>query len=187
MFKSIKPQNIKLQNMKNLKLFFIFAIVFALASCGKQDEKMKTENQSSSQNVAPNSQTNKSDANNKWIGKYSFDESAKNVTGDGAQTWGYVITVKENSDKSLSAEINVDGFQTSTRIAADVKSTDKAAEFVFNKYLPDNMFEPYKKGDKLFTMEMNDKGEIITNWDKMKPNVIENQKSGKVMFKRMAS
>ena len=49
------------------------------------------------------------------------------------------------------------------------------------------MFELYKKGDRLFTIEANEKGELITNWDKMKPNVIENQKSGKVMFKKIAS
>ncbi len=169
--------------MKNLKLILALIILFVFASCGKQDEKVKTENQSSTQNVNPN----KTDVNNKWIGKYAFDESAKNVTGEGSQTWGYVITVKENADKTLSAEINVDGFQTSTRIEADVKASDKSADFIFSKYLPENMFEPYKKGDKLFTFEMNDKSELVTNWDKMKANVISNQKNGKVMFKKISS
>jgi len=173
--------------MKNLKLILIILIVFIFASCGKQEEKVKTENQGSTQNISPNTQVNQPDVNNKWVGKYSFDESAKNVTGSGSQTWGYVITVKENADKTLSAEINVDGFQTSTRIEADVKAGDKSADFIFSKYLPENMFEPYKKGDRLFTFEINDKNEMITNWDKMKANVISNQKSGKVMFKKMSS
>ena len=170
--------------MKNLKLVLIVLIAVIFSSCGKKDEKVNTENQSSTQNVSPNANTN---ANSKWIGSYAFDESAKNVTGSGAQSWGYVITVKENADKSLSAEINVDGFQTMTRIEADVKAGDKSAEFIFSKYLPENMFEVYKKGDKLFSFEVNDKNEIITNWDKMKPNVIDNQKSGKVMFKKLSS
>jgi hypothetical protein len=170
--------------MKNLQLIFFILIAFVFVSCGKKDEPVNTKNQSSTENVNPN---NKTDVNNKWIGKYSFDESAKNVTGEGSQTWAYVITVKENADKTLTAEINVDGFQTSTRIEADVKAGDKTADFIFSKYLPENMFELYKKGDRLFTLEINDKNEMITNWDKMKANVISNQKSGKIMFKKMSS
>jgi hypothetical protein len=165
--------------MKKLTLLAVFGLVLILSSCGKKDEKVNTENQSSTQNIAPG-------VNNKWLGQYSFDESAKNVTGEGSQTWGYVITVKENANKNLIAEINIDGFQTTTRIEADVKPNDKSADFIFSKYLPENMFELYKKGDKLFSFEMNGKGELVTNWDKMKPNVIDNQKSGSIMFKRIS-
>lgn len=176
--------------MNKIKLTFFLAALILISSCGKQDEKMNTEKQSSTTNVAPdskNSTQNQTDVPNKWVGKYSFEESAKNVTGDGAQTWNYVIDVKAKEDKSLVAEIQVDGFQTMTRIEAEVKPSDKSADFIFSKYMPDNMFEIYKKGDKLFTLQVNDKGEMITNWDKMKPNVIDNQKSGKVMIKKIAS
>jgi hypothetical protein len=176
--------------MNKLKLTIVFAALLVFASCGKKDEKVNTENQSSTQNVSPESKTNTqtpADVLNKWVGKYSFEESAKNVTGDGAQTWNYVIDVKAKEDKSLIAEIQVDGFQTMTRLEAEVKPSDKSADFVFSKYMPENMFEIYKKGDKLFTLQLNDKGDIVTNWDKMKPNVLDNQKSGKVMIKKIAS
>lgn len=176
--------------MNKLILTIALAAMMLIASCGKKDEKVNTENQSSTQNVSPDGKTNtqnQPDVLNKWVGKYSFEESAKNVTGDGAQTWNYVIDVKAKDDKSLVAEIQVDGFQTMSRIEAEVKPSEKSADFIFTKYMPENMFEIYKKGDKLFTLQMNDKGEMVTNWDKMKPNVLDNQKSGKVMIKKIAS
>ncbi|MBE2226066.1 MAG: hypothetical protein IAE93_01935 [Ignavibacteria bacterium] len=175
--------------MRSLKIIFFLAVIVLFSSCGKKDEKVNSENQSSTQNVAPNTQqnTNSGTVNKKWAGQYTFEESAKNVTGDGAQTWNYVIDIKEKDANTLIADIQVDGFQTMTRIEASVKATEKNAEVIFEQYGKDNMFELYKKGDRLFTIEANDKGEIITNWDKMKPNVIENQKSGKIMFKKIAS
>ncbi len=175
--------------MKNLIILALPAFIFLFSSCGKQDQKVETQNQSSTQNVAPNNESsvNQSADIKKWLGQYTFEESAKNVTGDGAQTWNYVIDVKAKDDKTLAAEIQVDGFQTMSRINADVKASSKSAEFIFNSYGKDNMFELYKKGDRLFVFELNDKNEIITNWDKMKANVLDNQKNGKVMFKRIAS
>lgn len=168
--------------MKKLILFTL--LVFVFASCGKKDEPVNTQNQSSTQNVTQ--QPNNPDINNKWTGTYTFEESAKNVAGDGAQTWNYVITVKPREDKSLMAEVQVDGFQTMTRLEADVKADDKKAEFIFAKYMPENMFELYKKGERLFTLELNAKNEVVTNWDKMKANVIDNQKGGVVMFKKIS-
>lgn len=171
-----------------MKKLILFAVVlcFTFAACGKKDEQINTQNQSSTQNVTPQQQ-NSPDVNNKWAGTYTFEESAKNVTGDGAQSWNYVITVKPREDKSLMAEIQIDGFQTMTRIEADVKADDKKAEFLFSKYLPENMFELYKKGDRLFSLEVNTKNEFVTNWDKMKAFVVDNQKNGMIMFKKLSS
>lgn len=175
--------------MKYTKYFFVVLAAFFFASCSKQEQKINTENQSSTQNVKPEGTTGGSQeqAVKTWAGQFSFEESAKNVTGQGAQSWSYVIDVKAIDDKTLVANIQVDGFQTMTRIQADVKATEKSAEFYFSKYGAENVFELYKKGDLLFTMVKNDKNEIITNWDKMKPNVLDNQKSGKVMFKKVIS
>ncbi|HAX47392.1 MAG TPA: hypothetical protein DCX92_00245 [Bacteroidetes bacterium] len=74
--------------MRSLKIIFFLAVIVMVSSCGKKDEKVNSENQSSTQNVAPNSQqnTNSGAVNKKWAGQYTFEESAKNVTGDGAQT-----------------------------------------------------------------------------------------------------
>lgn len=172
--------------MNTLKFSLISLLVLLFASCTKQDQKVNTESQSSTQNVVPNSPS-QIEINKTWIGQYAFDESAPNASGSGAQSWSYVVTVSLKENNVLSAFIQVDGFQTLTRVEAEVKSTEKKADFIFNKYEAENIFEPFKKGDKLFSLELNDKNELITNWDKMKPNVIDNQKSGKVMFKKVIS
>lgn len=177
--------------MKNINFipFIVFLIFFS--SCSKQQQKVNTDGQSSTQNVKPEGNTGSSKDQASvvklWAGQYSFEESAKNVTGEGAQSWSYVIDVKAVDDKTLVANIQVDGFQTMTRLEAEVKATEKSAEFYFNKYGSENVFELYKKGDLLFTMLKNDKNEILTSWEKMKPNVLDNQKSGKVMFKKVLS
>ncbi len=177
--------------MKYIKYLFVVLAAFFFSSCSKQEQKINSENQSSTQNVKPEEtkggNQDQTSVVKTWAGQFSFEESVKNATGVGSQSWSYVITIKAIDDRTLTAIIQVDGFQTMTRIEADVKATEKNAEFYFNKYGAENIFELYKKGDLLFTMSINDKNEIITNWDKMKPNVLENQKSGKVMFKKVIS
>ena len=174
--------------MKTIKLIIILAVIVTVASCGKKDEKVNTENHSSTQNVNPNIENKVNNPDYKrWLGQYAFEESAKNVTGEGAQSWNYVIDVTERDANTVVAVIQIDGFQTMTRLEAEVKPSKDSAEFIFSKYGKDNVFEIYKKGDRLFTFVLDDKNMIITNWDKLKPNVIDNQKSGKVMFKKIAS
>lgn len=171
-------------NLKNLSLIALSLVL--VSSCSKQEQKVNTDGQSSTQNVVPNSNSQK-EIINKWTGRYTFDESAPNAAGSGAQSWSYTINVSVKEGDSLFAIIQVDGFQTMTRIEADVRGTDKNADFIFSKYGEENMFELFKKGEKLFSLEINEKNEMITNWDKMKPNVVDNQKSGKVMFKKVIS
>ncbi|MBZ0202523.1 MAG: hypothetical protein K8I03_05860 [Ignavibacteria bacterium] len=177
--------------MNNIKTVVVLVIFFLFSSCSKQEQKINTENQSSTQNVKPEETTGGTQDMNaivkQWAGQYSFEESAKNVTGQGAQSWNYVVDVKAVDDKTLTAIIQIDGFQTMTRIEAEVKASDKNAAFYFNKYGAENVFEIYKKGDLLFTLVKNDNNEIITNWDRMKPNVLDNQKNGKVMFRKAIS
>jgi hypothetical protein len=178
--------------MKTIKFLTIILISAVLFSCGKKDETPKVENQNSTQNLQQKSEPpvqNNVDNNGKkwWIGQYVFEESAKNVTGKGAQTWNYVVDVKQFDANTLVATIQVDGFQTMQRLEAKVNATAYDIEFIFDKYGKDNMFEPYKKGDRLFSMMRNTQDEIMTVWDKLKPNVINNQESGKIMFRKLAS
>lgn len=175
--------------MKFIKLFVIIAISGLFFSCGKKEEAPKYENQSSTQNVQPNTQSNTTkDIGKKWwIGRYAFDESAKNVSGEGAQSWSYILDIKPLDDENLIASLQIDGFQTMTRLEAKVNATAMDIEFIFDKYGKDNMFENYKKGDRLFSMMRNTDYVVMTNWDKLKPNVPANQEGGKVMFRKIAS
>lgn len=177
--------------MKTFKILTVILISGLLFSCGKKDEAPKVENQNSTQNIQPKTDTpvKTNDYNSKkwWIGQYSFEESAKNVTGEGRQSWNYIVEVKEFDANTLVATIQVDGFQTMQRLEAKVNATAYDIEFIFDKYGKDNMFEPYKKGDRLFAMMRNTSDEIMTVWDKLKPNLLVNQKDGMVMFKKLAS
>ena len=174
--------------MKKLKLVLFIVLAAVLVSCGKQDEAPKVENQSSTQNVQPNTQSNTTkDIRKKWwIGRYTFNESAKNVSGEGAQSWSYILDVKPLDDENMIASLQVDGFQTMTRLEAKVNATAMDIEFIFDKYGKDNMFEKFKKGDRLFAMMRNTDNVVMTLWDKLQPNVVTNQESGKVMFKKIA-
>lgn len=170
-------------------LITVFLSALLLAGCGKKEQSdIKTENQSSTQSVV-NEQKVKEQikVNKKWIGQYAFDESAPGVTGKSSQSWGYVINISQQNDTLLLAEIQVDGYQTMTRLEADVKATGNLAELYFMKYGKDNVFELYKKGEKLLSLELNDKNEILTNWGKMKPNLPANQKNGKVLFRKISA
>ncbi|MCX7878842.1 MAG: DUF5991 domain-containing protein [Ignavibacteria bacterium] len=167
-----------------LTLICLFTVFF---SCSKKEDQSIHEqsniNLRDSNNAAGNNSSKES--LHKWLGKYEFSESAEGLTKGTAQSWDYSVVVEHSADSSVKAKIEIDGFQTMQRIEAEVKADDKKAEFIFSKYLPDNMFEVYRKGDRLFILEINDKGEMVTNWDKMKPNVKSNQSNGKVMFRRL--
>ncbi len=167
----------------------VIIVLFFLSGCGKDEkESIKTENQSSTQNVINEQKVKEQkDINKKWIGQYAFEESAPGVTGESSQSWAYVINISQHNDTLLLAEIQVDGFQTMSRLEAEVKAAGNNAELIFMKYGRDNILEPYKKGDKLLTFELNEKNELLTGWDKMKPNLPANQKSKKVMFKKISA
>lgn len=177
--------------MSPIKSIFIFMFAVFLISCGKQDEVPKIENQSNTQNIPPQTQSQQDNSQNSgkmwWVGRYTFEESAKNVTGVGAQTWNYIIDVKSIDANTLAAFIVIDGYQTSARLEAKVNATAMDIEFIFDKYGTDNMFEPYKKGDRLFAMMRNTEGVIMTVWDKLQPNISTNKENGKVMFTKGAS
>ena len=83
--------------MKLLKFSAIAAFLFLFTSCSKQDQKVNTDGQSSTQNVVPNSHSRK-ELLDKWAGKYTFDESAPNAAGSGAQSWSYVVNL-DNCNK----------------------------------------------------------------------------------------
>jgi hypothetical protein len=177
--------------MQPVKFIFIFAYTVFLISCGKQDEAPKIENQSNTQNIQPQTQPLQDNSPNAgkiwWVGTYIFEESAKNVTGVGAQSWDYTIDIKAIDASTLAAFIIIDGYQTSSRIEAKVNATAMDIEFIFDKYTEGNMFETFKKGDRLFAMMRNTEGVIMTVWDKLQPNVATNREDGKVMFKKIAS
>jgi hypothetical protein len=95
--------------------------------------------------------------NNSWLGTYLFEEA------DGPVTGTYQLTVK-----GQTADLDIDGFQTKTRLRADVKAEGPAAVFTFRNYRPTNIGEGFKPGDHLFTLSYQNKT-LLTRWVTLQP------------------
>lgn len=80
-------------------------------------------------------------------------------------------------DGNCYAKIGIDGFQTLVRLLAKVSGDLYSIQLAFLKYLPDNVFEPYKTGDILLGFEK-ESSKLITNWGEIQPLIIENGKPG---------
>ena len=115
-----------------------------------------------------------------WIGTYTFGESGPE---DSLIVMEYgIIIYRENG--GYFATINIDGYQTMTRIKAKVTGNQNSIDFIFEEYLPDNIFEPYNNGDKLLGFERKDGG-FITHWHKMTLRLTEESLSGE-FFKQVS-
>lgn len=116
-----------------------------------------------------------------WIGEYSFEEfSPPN------QMMFYNITIFKEGDKHY-ANIYIDGFQTMQRLQARLIQTEMYVSLAFDKYLPDNLYEPYEKGDILLSFIINNSGELITDWGKIQPMLLSNQEEGVYFIKNEAA
>lgn len=100
-----------------------------------------------------------------WIGDYSYSEYSPPD-----ENMFYSISIyRENED--YYADITIDGFQTMNHLRTKVIGDEKYIDFVFDKYLPDNTFEPYSNGDVLLSFNK-DKSELNTIWVKMQPMIL---------------
>jgi len=113
-----------------------------------------------------------------WIGQYLFSE----FTPPDENKFYSVSIYKESDD--YFGDINIDGFQEIQRMKAKVTGNEELINIVFEEYLPDNISEPYKKGDVLLKFEKND-SDIYTSWGKIEPMLGSNKKSGGVYFRKL--
>ena len=102
-----------------------------------------------------------------WVGTYTFSEFiSPNIN------MAYNIDVFKEGNSYL-ANINIDGFQTLKRLKTKVTGNGNSIKFIFEKYMPENMYESYKKGDVLLSFQKKD-SEIYTNWGEVNPMLPEN-------------
>jgi hypothetical protein len=110
-----------------------------------------------------------------WVGNYSFSEF---VPPDQNMIYGISIYKEQGN---YYADISIDGFQTIERLRAKVEGDKNSIKLRFDKYLPDNRFEPYEVGDILLSFEK--KGpDLNTLWGKIEPIDKSNKKSGNAYF-----
>jgi len=118
-----------------------------------------------------------------WTGFYEFMEDGGKTAGGSAIIINHSIEIRESAD-GLMAIVQSNGFQTSVNLICTAKTENNKLMIYFADYGEDNMFESYKEGDLLLTLEKNNKNEILTHWGKFQPSVDKNEKSGKVYFKK---
>ena len=119
-----------------------------------------------------------------WAGHYSFDEDGGKNAGGTVIFIAHELNVME-SDDGLIATLQSNGYQTSKDLNCKAKANGNKLEIYFDSYGENNVFETYKPGDLLFTLERRTakgKTELLTIWGKITPIVPKNEKTGRVYF-----
>lgn len=113
-----------------------------------------------------------------WGGEYIFNEFASpNINMD------YDVVINKNENRYI-ATIYIDGFQTMTRVQANVEGDGQSIRLLFDQYLPDNMGATYEVNETLLSFTREDSG-ISTTWGAIVPVVLENQQDGKMYFEKV--
>jgi hypothetical protein len=112
-----------------------------------------------------------------WIGEYKFFEYIPPTSENHEFAWRYFIHIYKND----TANIVIDGFQTMDRYKSRIVGDENEISLVFEDYLPENVFEPFKNGDLLLRFVKNGK-RIDTFWYGIQPNT---ELDGHMQFKRI--
>ena len=101
-----------------------------------------------------------------YTGFYVFAETG---IQDPSVSVVYTLDIFKEND-AYFAYINIDGFQTLTRIKAKILQKDSMLSVVFDSYLPNNMYSIYKNGDVLFNLDTTNTDKMKISWNIMKPS-----------------
>lgn len=118
-----------------------------------------------------------------WTGIYEFSEDGGKTAGGTPINIYHTIEVRETA-AGLMATLKSNGYQTSVNLICTVKAENNKLLIYFADYGEDNVFEIYKDGDLLLTLERKSEKEIITFWGKFQPSIEKNEKLGKVYFRK---
>jgi hypothetical protein len=123
-------------------------------------------------------------AQSSWVGNYVFGEDGGKTAGGTAIFITHELTVMDGDD-GLAATLQANGYQTSKDLICTAKGDATKLEIYFDSYGESNVFESYKKGDLLLTLErkkIKGKDVIVTNWGKYTSISEEKPKNGMVRF-----
>lgn len=97
-----------------------------------------------------------------WVGTYEYGESAPPD-----EVWIYILEIYKDG----KANLNIDGFQTMTRILATAKENNGKLDIIFSGYAPDNIYGNFQKGDLLLSLQKTSSENYKIIWNKMTPNL----------------
>ncbi|MBC8103102.1 MAG: hypothetical protein H7Z41_11000 [Cytophagales bacterium] len=114
-------------------------------------------------------------APNRWYGTYLFEETGPRTGGgDGpAMTMAHRLRIYP-AGKSIQADLQVDGYQTSMRMLCTAKpeGTNRLRLYL-REYRKDNGQKPYAKGAHLFSLVLKGKPPLETHWVAMRPLLLD--------------
>lgn len=122
-------------------------------------------------------------AQERWTGRYEFEESGGKTSGGTAVVVSHEIEVFETDD-GLIAMIKSQGFQTSRDLVCKARIEGAKMLLFFESYGEDNVLATYKDGELLLTLERK-KDELLTHWGAFQPVTGNYAKSGKVYFQKV--
>jgi hypothetical protein len=120
-----------------------------------------------------------------WVGTYTFEESGGRTASGAGMFVRHVIKVYRREGE-LVADIDADGYQTSSHLRCDARIEGNKISFYFDRYREDNTFEPYRKGQLLLSLERITAGSrtrVVTHWRAYQP-VLGDGRSGKIYFRK---
>ena len=119
-----------------------------------------------------------------WIGDYSFYEYAPPD-----QNMDYSLSIKKHPEySSLYAQLEINGFQTETRLQAYIMGNANYIEIIYSSYLTGLMDSPshrdeFRECEIILALYKKD-GEIYTKWGGLPPLRLDNGEPG-VYFERV--
>ncbi|MBD0325716.1 MAG: hypothetical protein ICV68_04760 [Pyrinomonadaceae bacterium] len=122
-----------------------------------------------------------------WLGTFGFGEDGGKTAGGSAIYVFHKIEIYREGN-GLMAAIESNGYQTARQLVCDVKLHGRRAEFYFKHYGETNLFQNYKEGQLLLTLERttrNKRALLLTYWGAFQP-ATRPLRSGRVYFKKDA-
>ena len=117
-----------------------------------------------------------------WQGEYEWGESTPHPGGEVTMVWDYSISIGEENGR-CQASIEGDGFQMMRRIVADVEGDANEIRLLYREMGPDAGFgSAGEPGELLFRLKREGQ-DIITHWEKMRPQLEQHEAPG-IYFKR---
>ena len=110
-----------------------------------------------------------------WIGEYEYYEFLYPDIN-----YKVEINISKKEDEYV-ADICINGFQVWEEIEAKVVGNENEIYFLYQNSKLNNPNVLYVEGEVLFKFYFQD-GYMLTDWEAIKPHIIENQSSGNIRF-----
>ena len=115
--------------------------------------------------IAPPALAKQAAPKSPWVGDYVFEEAMNQAVLQ------YRLHISQNAKThKLNAALNVDGFQTMSRLWCDVKGDNRRIEVLFNTVRQGHIGPPPRAHTVLFVLERRGRG-LHTSWQGLKPGL----------------